>query len=281
MLVGVMMQRRIAEWEVKKMKMAGYHHLSREFEQYYVDLIIKNELGFLDEMTAETINTYQLASNSLRSLKNNVICVVTVLCRAVIDVGVESEKCYALSDYYINALEEKKDAQEVCDMTMELARHYAALVQEERVRSFSLPVTRAIRYIHGHLFERCSVKTVASALKLHPNYISRLFKSEAGVSFTEYVKARKLDEAKNLLLNSEYSITEIAEMLGYGSLSYFSKDFRKNCGSSPRQFVLNRGSVPVSVDTPDTKAAAFEGGQHLPDVPGAIGFHRHFQGDFV
>lgn len=252
------MLHRIAEWEVKKMKMAGYHHLSREFEQYAVSLILKNELDFLDEMTVETINTYQLASNPLRSLKNNVICVVTVLCRAVIDVGVEPEKCYALSDYYINALEEKKDEQAVRNLAIELSRHYAALVQEEDVRSFSLPVTRAIRYVHGHLFEPCSVKTIASALNLHPNYLSRIFKSEVGVSLTGYTKARKLDEAKNLLVNSDYSITEIAEMMGYGSLSYFSKDFRKIYGNSPTHFIAARKKPKEPLKMGDKK---------IPDFP--------------
>jgi AraC-like DNA-binding protein len=155
-------------------------------------------------------------------------------------VGVEPEKCYALSDYYINELEEKTDAQAVRDLAVELARHYSALVQEENVRSFSLPVTRAVRYVHGHLFEPCSVKKIASILNLHPNYLSRIFKSEVGVSLTAYIKTRKLNEAKNLLVNSEYNITEIAEMMGYGSLSYFSKDFRKNYGSSPTRFVATR-----------------------------------------
>jgi AraC-like DNA-binding protein len=235
------MARRAAEREVKKMKTAGYRHLSREFEQYAVDLILKNDLRFLDELTVEMINTYPLAADPLRSLKNNVICVVTVLCRAVIDVGAEPEKCFALSDYYINALEEKADAREVRELTVELVRHYAALVQEEAIRSFSLPVTRAIRYVRGHLFEPCSVKQLAFTLRLHPNYLSRLFKAETGTSLTAYIKARKMGEAKRLLLNGGHRVTEIAEMLGYGSLSYFSKDFRKYYGSSPTRFVSSGG----------------------------------------
>jgi AraC-like DNA-binding protein len=251
------MLQRIAEREVKKMKMAGYHHLSRELEQYAVSLILKNDLKFLDEITVETINTYQLASNPLRSLKNNVICVVTVLCRAAIDVGVEPEKCYALSDYYINVLEEKADAQGVRDLAIELTRHYAALVQEENVRTFSLPVTRAIRYVYGHLFEPCSVKLIASVLNLHPNYLSRIFKSEVGISLTEYSKIRKLDEAKNLLLNSEHSITEIAEMMGYGSLSYFSKDFRRIYGHSPTHFIATRDKPKEPINTDDKRVPNF------------------------
>jgi AraC-like DNA-binding protein len=246
-----------AEWEAKKTMIAGFRHHTREFETYSIDLILKNDLSFLDEITVETINSYQLASNPLRSMKNNVICTITVLCRAVIDVGVEPEKCYALSDYYINTLEEKTDAHEIYDLAIEMARHYAALVQEEKVRSFSLPVTRAIRYVYGHLFEPCSVKKIAASLHLHPNYISRIFKSEVGTTLTEYIKARKLEEAKNLLVNSDYRITEIAEMMGYSSLSYFSKDFRKYFGCSQTHFVTSREKPKEPINIRSAKVSDF------------------------
>lgn len=231
------MVRNNADTEIKKMKMAGYHHLSREFELYCVDLVLKGDLGFLDHLTPDMINTYPLAAEPLRSLKNNVICVITVVCRAVADVGVEPEKCFALSDYYINKLETKNSPGAVCTLTVELIRHYFQLVREERLKSYSLPVVRAIQFIHGHLFEPCRVKDIAQALNLHPNYLSTLFFTEVGIHLADYVKRVKLEEACNLLLNSEYSITEIAEMLGYGSLSYFSKDFQKTYECSPRNYI--------------------------------------------
>ncbi|GGA42604.1 helix-turn-helix transcriptional regulator [Paenibacillus physcomitrellae] len=233
------MAAKTADWEIKKMKMSGYHHLSREFELYCVDLVLKGDLDFLDYLTPDTINTYPLAEDSFRSLKNNVICVVTVVCRAVADVGVEPEKCFALSDYYINKLEKQTTPLAVCRLTVDLIRHYSQLVKEERLKSYSLPIVRAIQYIHSHLFEPCRVKDIALALNLHPNYLSTLFKTEVGLPLTQYVKSIKLEEARKLLLNSEYSITEISEMLGYSSLSYFSKDFQKAYACSPRKYVAS------------------------------------------
>jgi AraC-like DNA-binding protein len=221
------------------MMMSGYHHLSREFERNSVDLVLKGDLDFLDYLTPDTINTYPLADDTLRSMKNNVICTITVICRAVADVGVEPGKCFALSDYYINLLERQTTPNAVCSLTVSLIRHFSQLVKEERLKSYSLPIVRTIQYIHGHLFEVCRVKDIAMSLNIHPNYLSSLFREEVGIALTDYVKSVKLEEAKNLLLNSEYSITEISEMLGYNSVSYFSKDFSKNYNCSPKKYIAS------------------------------------------
>lgn len=121
-------------------------------------------------------------------------------------------------------------------MISEVSRHYVELVRMGREKIYSLPVRKAIRYIQQHLYETCRLQDVASAVKIHPNYLSSLFKKEIGVSLTHYVRDRKINEAKSMFREEDYSESEIAEMLGFRSLSYFSKVFRQVNSCSPREF---------------------------------------------
>jgi AraC-like DNA-binding protein len=77
---------------------------------------------------------------------------------------------------------------------------------------------------------------VANAVKVHPSYLSSLFRTETGVPMTQYIRDKKMEEARNLLRTSSSSVSEIAEMLGYNSLSYFVKVFHRVNGCSPREY---------------------------------------------
>lgn len=62
---------------------------------------------------------------------------------------------------------------------------------------------------------------------------------------TQYIRDKKLEEAKNLLGELEYSVSEIAEMLGYSSLSYFIKMFRQVNGCSPRAYATGAKAAAI------------------------------------
>ncbi len=74
-------------------------------------------------------------------------------------------------------------------------------------------------------------------------HFSRLFKSILGISFTDYTKAVRINEAANLLKCTNDSITEVAQKLGYSSSSHFISDFKKEKGMSPKQYRSNYVSI--------------------------------------
>lgn len=81
-----------------------------------------------------------------------------------------------------------------------------------------------------------TVKSIASSLNLSPNYFSDLLKSETGKTTQEHIHFRIIDKAKNLLLNTNNSISEIAHELGFEYPQSFSKLFRKKTGVTPSEF---------------------------------------------
>ena len=84
-----------------------------------------------------------------------------------------------------------------------------------------------------------SLNHVASALGISSGYLSRLFKSEAGISFSEYISNYRLEFSVQLLLKSELKIEQIAAMLNYSSPQYYANRFKLKYGCTPKEYRMN------------------------------------------
>lgn len=94
---------------------------------------------------------------------------------------------------------------------------------------------RAQTYIEENYHRRISLSTVASHLHVSPNYLSRIFKKEAGATLTSYTHTVRLEHATLLLAAGERSISEIAYLVGYQNYRDFYRNFVKYKNASPRQ----------------------------------------------
>lgn len=84
--------------------------------------------------------------------------------------------------------------------------------------------------------EDLSQTSVADAFQISNYTLSRMFKNQVGVGFTEYVNAKRLEYAKELLLTTSYSVREISVMVGFANDNYFSRIFKATIGMSPTAF---------------------------------------------
>lgn len=81
-----------------------------------------------------------------------------------------------------------------------------------------------------------TIEEVADKLSVSQRYLSDTLKKETGKTTTEHLHLYLIDEAKNILLNNDKSISEIAYDLGFEYPPYFSRLFKKKEGISPKQF---------------------------------------------
>ena len=98
-------------------------------------------------------------------------------------------------------------------------------------------ITQIIGYIQEHAFEwSISLSSVADQFDMNQTYLSELFKRETKTNFSNYLSQLRIEKAKDMLLNSTMSIAEISQEVGYNSLSYFIKTFKKYVDMTPGQF---------------------------------------------
>lgn len=91
-------------------------------------------------------------------------------------------------------------------------------------------------YIHSHIYEDLTRETLASIVYLNADYLSHIFKKETGYSLTNYVIEERIKKAKQLLRQNNMSIRDIAIACGFQNISYFSRQFKKSTGMTPREF---------------------------------------------
>ncbi|MDD2393219.1 MAG: AraC family transcriptional regulator [Eubacteriales bacterium] len=95
---------------------------------------------------------------------------------------------------------------------------------------------QAKAYVADKLCEHMTVLDVARSIPVSESYMSKVFRKAEGVSLNNYIIERKLEKAKELLAAGDRSVTEIAEYLGYSNVHYFSAQFKRVYGISPKAF---------------------------------------------
>lgn len=87
-----------------------------------------------------------------------------------------------------------------------------------------------------------SVKTLASSLGCHPDYLSRRFKEETGQSLMTYVFERRMEVAANLLSVQGQNVADVAALCGYHDHSYFSRRFRERYQTTPFEYAARESA---------------------------------------
>ena len=81
-----------------------------------------------------------------------------------------------------------------------------------------------------------SLSQVAKAVNMSSYYFCKMFKKVAGINFTDYVARVRIEKSKNLLLNPNLRVSEIAFEVGFQSLTHFNRVFKKILGQSPTDY---------------------------------------------
>ncbi len=97
-------------------------------------------------------------------------------------------------------------------------------------------IEKILLKMESNITSNFSVKDYADELFLSVDRFSHLFTETVGVPPHRYMLTLKMNRAKQLLIQTDHSISEIAKFIGFGDPLYFSRIFKKHCGSTPMQF---------------------------------------------
>ncbi|MGO4538812.1 AraC family transcriptional regulator [Paenibacillus sp. 2TAB19] len=107
---------------------------------------------------------------------------------------------------------------------------------------------RMIAFMREHLQEPLKLEQLCKEMHLGKSRLKEIFHSRTGTGPIEYFKQLKIEEAKSLIREQHYNYTEIAAILGYSSIHYFSRDFKKSTGMSPSDYART-AKARVRLDT--------------------------------
>ena len=139
--------------------------------------------------------------------------------------------------------------EDVCQAYMEiliirLMRNTAlAIPAEPQTISTNRQCAAVRHFIDLHFKESLTLEQLAEEAHMNKYYLSHAFKREYGVSPINYMISRRLEESKYLLAETDLSMSQIAHLLGFSSLSYFSQVFRRTQGITPKEYRQNQKTL--------------------------------------
>lgn len=107
---------------------------------------------------------------------------------------------------------------------------------EKKISHSKIVAEKARLYIQSHYMDgKLTVSDISKELFINQTYLRKMFKDEMGMTLLEFLTKYRMHMAKQLILKEEYNLSQIAEMVGYNDVSYFSKCFKKYYQVSPKQ----------------------------------------------
>jgi AraC-like DNA-binding protein len=140
-------------------------------------------------------------------------------------LGVELDTAVARKAYFETPVVSQKKMDSIAFLLSTFADHLSTKCNQIAVQTANaeIPViTNAKKYIEEHHSEQLSLGQVAQAVHTSVFYFCKLFKKSTGINFTEHVSRVRTEKAKNLLLNPNLRISEIAYEVGFQSLTHFN-----------------------------------------------------------
>lgn len=153
--------------------------------------------------------------------------------------GVQADEAALKDAYFGTRTLSNKEHDGVVSLMSIFAQHLSMLsnqIMVQQKNSEPPVITRAKEFIKQHLTEDISLGQVAKSVNTSTFYFCKLFKKVTGLNFTAYVSRVRIESAKNLLLNPNLRISEIAYEVGFQSLTHFNRVFKKVVGESPTEF---------------------------------------------
>ena len=175
-------------------------------------------------------------SYPIRDIKNYTIILNTILRKSAEKGKVHPIHLDALSSQFAKEIENITSVKKGIELQKNMVEKYCLLVKKHSINHYSLPIQKVITYIDTDLTADLSLSALSNLLNLSPNYLSALFKKEAGTTLTNYVNTKRIEHAVYLLSSTDMQIQNIAQYCGIPDVNYFTKIFKKVMNKTPSEF---------------------------------------------
>ena len=159
--------------------------------------------------------------------------------KLVTEWGVDADQDKLRDAFFSTHVISHKAHESVVKLLSIFAQHLSMLSNQVVVQHDNAEppvITRAKEYIHEHQTEELSLGQVAKAVNTSTFYFCKMFKKVTGINFTDYLSRVRIEKSKNLLLNPNLRVSEIAFEVGFQSLTHFNRVFKKILGQSPTEY---------------------------------------------
>jgi AraC-like DNA-binding protein len=153
--------------------------------------------------------------------------------------GLDPGKDEAIRLYQVTPVVRRKEYEARVKLLQFFADQLGALANQTMLLQTDLEpmqITHARELIEAHYQDDVSLIMISRQVGMGVYYFCKQFKKATGLNYTRYVSRLRIEKAKNLLLNLNYRISEIAYEVGFKSLTHFNRIFKRVAGESPTEY---------------------------------------------
>ena len=195
----------------------------------------------LQALRTRDIGTDMAARNPdpLRNIQNQCIILNTQLRHALEEENIHPYRLDVLSHDIGLQIERLHSVESAEPFISYILQQYCRLVQAQSFRGLSPLIHQTVIFIKDNLSANLTVRDTAKALSVHPDYLSHQFRREMGMTFIEFLNQQRCAQAQDLLRSTNLQIKQISALVGFNTISYFTKQFIRLYQQTPRDYRKN------------------------------------------
>jgi two-component system response regulator YesN len=169
-------------------------------------------------------------------LKARLLELLSILSRSAVEGGVDIDVMLEKNLTFVNKVMQINNQEDLCAWISTALNEFVELVYSSQDAKKVTQIRPAINYIDANYDKPITLADIARVSHLSVSRLAHIFKEQMGITIIDYLTSVRIERAKQLLLATGQSCTEICFQVGYNNQSYFSRTFKDLVGMSPRQF---------------------------------------------
>ncbi|UCE99008.1 MAG: helix-turn-helix domain-containing protein [Planctomycetota bacterium] len=169
-------------------------------------------------------------------LKARLLELLSILSRAAVEGGVDIDVMLERNLAYVDKVMQISNQEDLCAWISTALDEFIELVYTLQDARKVTQISPAINYIDANYDKAVTLTDIAKASHLSVSRLAHVFKEQMGITLVDYLTGVRIERAKQLLLATEQSCTEICFQVGYNNQSYFTRTFKRLVGTTPLQF---------------------------------------------
>ncbi|MDR6550878.1 response regulator [Paenibacillus qinlingensis] len=212
--------------DVRELPAAAIKKLTVALDMCSKELVLEA----VEELLEEMIQPEQ----SIEEIQLQVLLLSSMLVQWMHGKGLLSKEVLGADLHYYLNNQELKSRRQIKEWLVRSLYAVLAYLDNQRTKGVNKLTSAVVAIIEANLHENLSLHTIAEKLFVNSSYLSRLFKMQTGQPFSQYVITKKMEKAKELLLQGD-KVQDVASQVGYINVSYFSRTFAKIWGVLPSE----------------------------------------------
>lgn len=195
--------------------------------------------GLIDGATKiPSVSSGNLAPHLLRHNKNFFIKLETIISRTAIEAGLDVDEVFAIEEMYIRKCESLNNIDRIKNLQYHMIIDYADRVKKLQLYNGqnSKLANTVSKYIRANISRPIKTTDVAKYLGKSRGGVTTEFKKQTGMNLSDFIRMKKIQEAQELLYETNQSLVTISDYLGFSSQSHFTRLFKKVTGVTPKEY---------------------------------------------